>query len=243
VRKLRLSVAAALALCLAAAATADANTYDFTAKVPSGGSKAKPKPASFTFDFAVGDPAANLPAPVKAYTFTIAGLKLNASAVKAKCTAAKINAAGSDKGCPAKAVVGSGTVSALVGIAGTPQAGAAGSCTLKMTAYAAGGKNVALFLAGGSGAPGATPCLVPISQAIAAKWAPGAAGLSLSFQVPDPLRHQVGLDVPVLSVKSQWKAAGGYLQSVGCKGQRSATATFTDEQGGRTPVTKPVGAC
>jgi hypothetical protein len=234
---------------LTAVAAAQTNKYDFTGAVPSGGSKAKPKATGFTFNFAINDADGNIPAPVKSYKFTIGGTKVNTAAVKATCTAASINAKGDASGCSTKAIVGTGSVTAVIGVSGQPLSAKAGDCTLKLTAYAAGANKVALFLNGGS--PGAPACLVPIAQAIDAKWSNGSKGASLTFAVPDQLRHQVGLDVPVLSVKSTWKkltgAKGktkvGYVESVGCKGQRSATATFTDEAGTATPVTKAIGTC
>lgn len=244
-----IALAMPVALGLPAVAVAQTNSYDFTGSVPSGGSKAKPKAAGFTFNFAVDDTAGNTPAPVKSYKFTIGGLKVNTAAVKQTCTAASINAAGDAKGCSSKAIVGTGSVSAVVGVSGQPLSTKAGTCTLRMTAYAAGTDKVALFLNGGT--PGAPACLVPISQAIDAKWSNGSKGASLAFTVPELLRHQVGLDIPVLSVKSTWKQLTGtkgktkvaYVGSTGCKGQRSATAAFTDETGTSTPVTKTIGKC
>jgi len=240
-------------LGLSAVALAQTNTYDFTAKVPAGGSKAKPKPTGFSFNFAVADPAGNIPAPTRSYAFLLAGARVNTSVVKTLCTAAKINAAGDDTGCSKKAIVGTGSVTALVGQAGQPVAAKAGACILKLTAYAAGPNRVALFLRGGGSEAGASPCLAPISQAIDARWKNTSKGAGLSFDVPDPLRHQVGLDVPTLSVKSTWKKltgkksgkTAGYFETYGCgtKKQRSVTATFTAEDGTKTPVTKDIGKC
>jgi hypothetical protein len=244
-----IALAMPAALGLPAVAAAQTNSYDFTGAVPSGGSKAKPKATGFTFNFAVNDSAGNTPAPVKSYKFTIGGTKINTSAVKTTCTAAAINAAGDAAGCSSKAIVGTGSVSAIIGVSGRPMSTKAGTCTLKMTAYAAGTNRVALFLNGGT--PGAPACLVPISQAIDATWSNTSKGAGLTFTVPELLRHQVGLDVPVLSVKSTWKRLTstkgrtkvGYVESTGCTGPRPATATFTDETGTSTPVTKAIGKC
>jgi hypothetical protein len=244
-----IALAVPVVLGLPAVAAAQTNSYDFNSSVPAGGSKAKPKTTGFTFNFAVNDTAGNTPAPVKSYKFTVGGLKVNTAAAKKTCTAASINAAGDASGCSSKAIVGTGSVSAVVGISGQPLSAKAGTCTLRMTAYAAGTNKVALFLTGGT--PGAPACLVPISQAIDATWSNGSKGASLTFTVPEQLRHQVGLDIPVLSVKSTWKSLtgtkgakkAGYVASVGCKGQRSATAVFSDETGTSTPVTKTIGKC
>ncbi|QEC49967.1 hypothetical protein FSW04_21960 [Baekduia soli] len=246
-RKSRFLVVAALIAVLGIAATAFAqtNAYDFTGKVPAGGTKAKPKITGFSFNYTITDPAGNLPQIVKAYKFTIGGAKVNTRAVTTTCTAAKINAATNDQGCSKKAIVGTGSISADIGQVGTPKSA---TCTLTLTAYAAGTNKVALFLDGT--APGA--CVAPISQAIDAKWANTSKGAALSFTVPNGLRHQLGLDVAVTSVKSTWKKLSrtikgkkvGYFSSVGCKTkQRSASVTFTSEAGVVTPLTKNIGKC
>ena len=55
--------------------------------------------------------------------------------------------------------------------------------------------------------------------------------------MPDELRHQLGLDVAVVSVKSTCKKLIGkkgtkkigYFETIGCKGKRKASVTFTGE--------------
>lgn len=246
-RKMRLLAITALAvLGLAAVAHAQTNQYSFDGKVPSGGTKKKPKPGGFTFNFQIKDPAGNVPALVKTYKFVIGGAKVNTSAVKATCTAAKINAAGSDGSCPRGAVVGTGSIRAEIGTSGQPWDGTT-QCELAMTAYNGGPNKVALFLDGTD----TTKCVAPISQAIDAKWTNTAAGVGLSFSVPDELRHQLGLDVAVVDVKSTWKKltgkkAGktvGYFEGTGCKGKRAASVTFTAEDGTTTPIKGTVGSC
>jgi hypothetical protein len=221
-----------------------ANTYDFSGSVTSGGSKKKPKIAGFTFNYSIADPAGQLPIVVKAYKFQIAGTRINTSAAKKTCTAAKINAATNDAGCSSAAIVGTGSVHADVGTSGQPKSA---SCDLKLTAYAGGTNKVALFLDGT--APGT--CVAPISQAIDAKWANSSKGAALSFEVPEELRHQLGLDIAVTDVKTKWKKITGkkkakkigYFEAIGCKGQRTATVTFTGEDGTPTPMTKAIGKC
>jgi hypothetical protein len=242
-RKLRFVVVAVIAMFSLAGTALAANVYDFSGKVPSGGSKAKPKIAGFSFNYSIGDDAGMLPVVVKAYKFTIAGTRVNTGAVKTTCAASKINAAGSDDGCSSKAIVGTGSVHADIGTAGQP---ASAKCDLKLTAYAGGPNKVALFLSADT-----TTCVTAINQAIDAKWANSSKGAGLSFTVPDELRHQLGLDISVTSVKSTWKKLTGkkgkkkigYFESIGCKGQRSATVNFTAEDGTVTPLTKTIGKC
>jgi hypothetical protein len=239
-----LAILVVAAFSLAVTTAFAANVYDFSGKVPSGGTKKKPKPTSFTFNYTIADDAGQLPVVVKAYKFTIGGSKVTTSAAPKTCTAASINAATNADGCSSKAIVGTGSVHADIGTSGQPKSA---SCDLKLTAYAGGPNKVALFLDGT--APGT--CVAPISQAIDAKWSNGSKGASLSFEVPEELRHQLGLDVAVTSVKSSWKKIikkkgskkTGYFSSTGCKGQRSATVVFTGEDNVETPLTKDIGKC
>jgi hypothetical protein len=241
-----LAIAVLAVLGLSAVAYAQTNQYSFAGKVPPGGTKKKPKAGGFTFNFQIKDPAGNVPAVVKTYKFVIGGAKVNTAAVKATCSAAKINAAGSDGSCPRGAVVGTGSIRAEIGTAGQPWDGTT-KCDLALTAYNGGPNKVALFLDGTD----TTKCVAPISQAIDAKWTNTAAGTGLSFSVPDELRHQLGLDVAVVDVKSTWKKltgkkAGktvGYFEGTGCKGKRPAGVTFTAEDGTTTPVKGTVGSC
>jgi hypothetical protein len=218
-----LAVVLIAVLGIAAAAYAQTNSYDFTGSVPKGGTKAKPKPTGFTFNYTIADPAGNLPKVVKAYKFTIQGSKVTTSAAKKTCTAASINAATNASGCSASAIVGTGSVHADIGTSGQPKSA---SCDLKLTAYAGGPNKVALFL-------------------------DSSAGAGLSFTVPQELRHQLGLDVAVTSVKSTWKKITkktgsktvGYFSGTGCKSKRSATVVFTAEDDTTTPLTKEIGSC
>jgi hypothetical protein len=233
-------------LGLSAAVYAQTNQYSLDGKVPSGGTKKKPKAGGFTFNFQIKDPAGNVPAVVKTYKFVIGGSKVNTAVVKATCSAAKINAAGSDDSCPRGAVVGTGSIRAEIGTAGQPWDGTT-KCDLTLTAYNGGPNKVALFLDGTDTAR----CVAPISQAIDAKWTNTSAGAGLSFSVPEELRHQLGLDVAVVDVKSTWKKltgqkAGkkiGYFETTGCKGKRVASVTFTAEDGTATPLKGTVGSC
>jgi hypothetical protein len=245
-RKSRFLVVALIAVFGLTATAFAANTYDFTGKIQTGGTKSKPKPGGFTFGYTIADDGGNLPVVVKAYKFQIGGSKIDTSAVKATCTAAKINAATNAEGCSSAALVGTGSVEAHIGTSGQPWDGTT-KCLLKLEAYNAGKNKVALYLDGRD----TTKCVAPISQAIDATWSNSSKGAGLSFTVPDELRHQLGLDVAVVSVQSTWKKKTvkkkgktiGYFSTIGCKGKRSATVSFTGEDGVVTPVTKDIGNC
>jgi hypothetical protein len=245
-RKSRFLVVALIAVFGLTATAFAANTYDISGKFPTGGTKSKPKISGFQFNYTIADDAGNLPVVVKAYKFQIGGSRVNTSAVKKTCTAASINTAGNADGCSSAALVGTGSVEAHIGTSGTPWDGTT-KCTLKLEAYNAGPNKVALYLDGRD----TSQCVAPISQAIDAKWSNGSSGAGLSFTVPDELRHQLGLDVAVVSVKSTFKKITGkkgskkvgYFEATGCKGKRKATVTFTGEDGVNTPITKEIGSC
>lgn len=253
-RKMRFLAVALLAVFgITAVAFAQSNSYDITAKVPSGGSKKKPKAGGFKFNFTIADPAGNIPSPVKSYSLGIEGSQVNTK-VAPSCTAASINnsASQTDEDCNSKAKVGSGEVKAVVGTAGQPMSAKAGDCTLALSIYNGGGTKAAIYLEGGTGKPGIPACLAPIHQAIDAKWVKKDGGTALVFEVPEGLRHQVGLDVPVISETATFKnitkkingKKRGYFESIGCKdGKRTAVGTFTDETGTPTPIKKDVGKC
>jgi hypothetical protein len=229
-------------LCFAAVALAQTNTYTTSGKIASGGTKKKPKPVGVIFKYTVGEVNNNLSSPVSTYKIHFDGLKYNTSAVKGKCTAASINAAASDSGCPANSKVGTGSVKALVGTAGQPT-DPNQKCDLDLDIYSGGPKSLALYLHG-------TPpnCIAQIGQAIDAKLSTDATGGALTFTVPTGLLHPVeGLDVGVTSVTSNIKKIGkgtkGLFTSVGCKGTRKVKVTFTAENGQTGNAEASAGKC
>lgn len=243
-RKVSIVVAAAAALlCFAAVAlAANQNQYSVTGKIASGGTKKKPKHVGLTFNYKITTPDGTVTTPVAKYKIHFDGLKFNTKGVaKGKyCKAATITAAGSDASCPKGTHVGTGAVKADVGTAGGPSAG---KCDLKLDIYVGGPKSLALFLHG-------TPpqCLASINQAIDAKLANDATGGSLTFSVPpNPLLHPVeGLDAGITSVSSSIvKGSGdkGVFTSVGCKGTRKVTVTFTTEANEVGTASSSAGKC
>jgi hypothetical protein len=248
-RKARiLAVAIIAAFGLTAVTAYAANVYTVSGAVsPTGGTKKKPKPVALNFGYTTDDDSGvNLAAPVKSYDIFFEGITLNSKVVKKKCTAAAINAAGTDSGCPAAAVVGTGTVQSLVGTTGQPKSGAA-KCQLALKVYNSGGSKGALFL---KGQP--PTCIAAISQAIDATYKKSSKGLTLSFTVPETLRHQLGLDISVTSVTSKIKKITGkikgkkvgYYSSVGCSDKkRDIAVTFTDETDAKTKTTTPINKC
>jgi hypothetical protein len=231
---------------ITAVAYAQTNTYTVGGSVNAGGSKAKPKAVGLKFSYQVGEATGLLPSPVEKYSIGFEGMKADTSFLP-KCSAASMTAAKSDTGCPAKSLVGSGSIKSLVGTPGQPAATAA-NCLLNLKIYNSGGGKAALWLQGGP-----PNCIAAIAQAIDAKFVNKGTTTALQFTVPLPLRHQLGLDVSVVDVTSTIKKISGktkkgkktgFFMSVGCKDKkRDITVTFTDETGKATPVKKTLNNC
>jgi hypothetical protein len=247
-RKARiLAVALIAALGITAVAFAQSNEYTVSGKTnPTGGTKKKPKAIQLSFGFQTTRADGTLPSPIQKYSIGFEGAQVYTKVVKKKCTAAAMNAAASDSGCPSRAKVGSGVVEALAGTAGQPLSEAA-PCKLNLTLYNSGGNHMALWLKG-------TPptCIADISRAIDATFVKKGNGTALEFEVPEDLRHVLGLDVAVVNVTSTIKKISGkvgkkkvgFFSSVGCKDKkRDITVTFTDETGAAVPVKRTLPKC
>jgi hypothetical protein len=244
-RKVSIVVAAAAALlCFAAVALAQTNTYTVSGKIASGGSKKKPKPVGVQFGYTVGTAEGTLASPVKTYKIHLDGVKGNADFVSKKCAASKLNAMSTPdaSSCPSASKVGSGSVEALVGTAGTPVTADTIKCHLDLSIYAGTKKSLTLFLKGQM-----PTCITNVNQAIDAKLTTDSTGGNLTFTVPDTLLHQVGLDISVTSVKSTIKKLGkgtkGLFTSTGCKGTRDVEVTFTAETGQTAKQSNSAGKC
>lgn len=249
-RKVSIVVAAVAAmLCLAAVALAGTNQYSVTGKIASGGTKKAPKAVAVNFDYQIKTDDGTLSNPVKTYKIHFQGLKSDPSAVaKGKyCSAASINAAGSDSGCSSKTHVGTGLVRAFVGAAGTPIDASTAKCDLKLDIYAGSKKSLTLFLHNDPPA-----CVASIAQAIDAKLSTDSTGGALSFTVPPNLLHPVsGLDSGITQVTSSIKSFGKgkkalfYSDGTGCKkgSSRQVQVTFTDESGQSANASAPAGKC
>ena len=251
-RKMRYLVATGVAMLLIAAVaiaqSTAVNEYTVSGSVTvNGGTKKKPKPGGQKFGFTTKRADGTLPAPIEKYSIGFEGGTVTTKAVKATCTAAKMNAAASDSVCPAKAKVGGGIVNALAGTTGLTTEGAA-PCQLKLTLYNGGNGHMPLWL---KGSPPA--CIADISRSIDAVFVKKPGNVTaLEFTVPEDLRHVLGLDIAVMDVTSQinkvvGKVGGkkvGFLASTGCKdGKRDIVVTFTDESGAAVPVKKTLPKC
>jgi hypothetical protein len=242
-----LAVTAIAVLGIAITALAQTPTYDIGGSVSvKGGTKKKPKPGTLSFKFSVASPDGNQPPPLKTYSIMYEGGHINTSLLPA-CTAKAMNDRnGDDSICPAKSKVGSGSLEAVVGSTGQPLS-TASTCHGELTIYNSGAGHLALFVTSQL-----ATCPVPLHQAIDMKYVTKGALAGVEFTVPDELRHQVNLDITVMSAQAHFKKITkkkgnkkvGYIESTGCKdGKRDEVVTFTDETGTPFPVTKTLGAC
>jgi hypothetical protein len=237
---------ASAALATAAYAQTGGNTYEVTGGTTTrGGTTAKPKAAGLNFTFKLSDPSGNVPQVVKTYEIKVEGGKVNPSLVPG-CKASAMDAAQSDAKCPRASLLGKGTLTALIGKTGTPAAEAL-NCTIPFKIYNSGGGKAALWIVARQPA-----CPVSLSQSVPAKWTKSGTTAGLSFTVPDLLRHQLGLDIPVVgataSIKKVTKKSKGrstgFLESTGCKdGKRDFSVTFTTEDGQKQTVAKTLPYC
>jgi len=242
-RLLALAVIAALGVTAVAFAQGSGNQYSLNADVKvRGGSPSKPKPGSFKLGFDISDPAGTVPQVVKTYFIGAEGLKVDTRAATRTCSAASLDRRQSDRHCPRAALIGSGTIRNFVATPGEP-VGSATRCTLPVKLYAAGRNRVAIWIQ--TGPPN---CIAAVAKAIDARFVRRNGVIGLQFTVPDELRHQLGLALPVSSVRTSFRKITrrigrsrkqiGYFSSTGCRdGRRDIIGRFTDETG-RTVTAK-----
>jgi hypothetical protein len=239
-----LAVAALATVGVASAAYAQAGGNQYTVEGGTktrGGTVKKPKPAGLYFKFSLADAAGNVPQVVKTYTIKVEGGKVNTSLIPG-CKASAMDAAESDDKCPKGSKVGTGKLTALIGKSGAPKDGAT-SCSLPFVLYNSGSGKAALWI---EAKPPACP--VGIAQSVPARWTKSGTTAGLTFTVPDLLRHQVGLDLPVVEASATIgkivKKGKGFMESTGCKdGKRDFSVTFTTEDGASQTVKKTLNYC
>ncbi len=230
----------ALVLAFAAVAFAQVtNTYSVTASLSptKAGTTKKPVPIGLKFNYQVGEQNNQRPAVEIAYSIQIDGIKSNGG-LFAKCTAAQINAAGSDASCASGAKVGSGNVENIAGATNNPS-DKSQQCHLDLTEYNGGKGLLTLYLSGGP-----PTCPLSVSVAIQARFIKNAKGEAIKFAVPNSLGHPIAnFDNSVVqtttSLSKRVAKGHGYLESVGgCKGgKRLVSVTFTPETGSPTTST------
>jgi hypothetical protein len=244
----KVSVLAVLALLVAAAVAyaqgGVTNTYSVQAKVTptSKGTTKKPVPIGVNFNYQVGEVNNSRPSPVRKYSISFSGLRVNTN-VFPKCSRTQLQASGGKTKCK-KAVVGSGSVVNNTGATNNPQDKSI-TCNLALTVYNSGNSKGLLLLEGGPGQGGNKECPIEFGTTngvIPTNYVKKGGGTALEFAVPDNLLHPApGLDNSVVDTKSTIKRltkkvkgkTRGYYESVGgCSGGKgSVVVAFTGENG------------
>ncbi len=246
-RKLAI-LSAAIVACLATATVAIAQStgsYDVSASTSpdTKGSNKKPKAISVTFG--VNFNGTTRAPSSEGFKVAIEGIKTNGARF-AKCTAAQINAAQSDRGCSRAARVATGKVHNLAGNAADINDTSI-VCDLNVTIYNSGRNRAAIYLFGNP-----PNCVIPVSQALDARWVKAGSGQALQFSIPNNLRHPVGgVDNSIIDIDATFprKTTGkgkkkvAYIEAVGCKGGSRDIELTLSLEGGSQATSKSSARC
>ncbi|MEZ5121273.1 MAG: hypothetical protein R2736_06830 [Solirubrobacterales bacterium] len=241
-RKLAILSAALVAVfATAAVALAQSGSYDVTASTSPAKAGSKKKPVAMSVKFGVHFNGTTRAPSSAAFKVAFNGLRTNGGKFKT-CTAAKINLIQSDRTCSSAALVGTGMVHNLAGkdddINDTSI-----TCDLDVKIYNAGNKRAAVYLFGNP-----PKCVIPVSQALDARWVRSGNGEALQFAIPNNLIHPVGgVNNSIISIDAtinkkttgKGKNKVAYIESVGgCKkGKRGIALTLTFESGAQSTTT------
>jgi hypothetical protein len=231
--------ALALIVALAApgvASAANEYTISYSTNPTKSGTSKKPAPISGKFGFKVRDTEGGRPFALDSLRVTFTGVRINTRQF-ATCTAAKIEAAQSDAGCPAGSRVATGFANNLAGNI-NDRRDASIKCGLSVTMYNSGSGKAALFVKGSPNAP--NPCPIQVATAIPMSITRTATGDRLSFTIPQNLKTPLAtirnslVETQLTLLRKTVRRSGrtvGYFETVGgCRsGRRTVTARFDNE--------------
>jgi hypothetical protein len=238
------TVAAAALAFTAIAFAAQENTYTVTAGVKPAkvGTKKNPIPISLDFGYTVKEKDGKRPALINRYDIFFGNGQVNTDLFPG-CSAAKIDAAQSDAGCPKGSLMGTGNVENEAGATSDENARSL-TCHLDLKVYNSRNNRAALFLKGGPNDPRgpAKSCPLEVNKTIDARFVKRTNGTSLVFDVDEFLLHPApGFDNAVVFVESTIRRAvkrvngksRGFFESAGkCVGGKSPVkVTFRQEDG------------
>jgi hypothetical protein len=254
-KRLTIGIVAALAMLIAAgSAIAAIDTYagGYTFH-GSAGSKSKPAPLSFNQHFTLtAANAGSLTGILNKVTTSISGVKVDATGFPT-CSASHVNGwnkASYASVCPKGSLVASGTIKAQLGTASNfaPQGL---NCDPELMVWNAGGGKLTFFFEtttthqclGGQITTGQTP-------AFTANYKQSGSNLLVTIPVPNAVTH-IGPYLASLSSETlNWKSTTvkGHrdITSVGCKGKRHFSYTFSataPNQPAETKTIKGEAAC
>lgn len=241
------AVAASLTGLTAASALAE-NTYSVDGSGTKGGTPAKPKPALLKLAYETGTTLGITfqPKPVVEYKLDIEGGRLNqkALAVMPRCVPSPEDSDDpSADQCPAKSVIGKGSITAVVGVPETVFNPAL-KATLPLTEYNLG-KNgdLGIFI---DAQPPLSP--IPVKQWVIVKTKQVGRNVTSTIPIPKSLQEiapntfatviSTNVEFRPILVKVKGKTQS-VTESIGCVDKiRTAKVTFTDIDGGKATRTK-----
>ena len=247
-RLVLLTAIAVMALTAVAYAVADNVTY--TAKMSHKGTPSTKKPGNLAYNGILhveSDPPGNQPDTAPKTTVFFSKAIVNNSKYFPSCTQSEIDGQPSIPTKCKKAIVGSGTASALAGTPGQPAAQSIRE-DLKVTVMN-GPKGKTLFLVLNAASP------VQVQNAVVPGYlikASGQYGFAVRFEVPPTLQNNSGLDIALTDFNVKIPSTArklkvgkvvksiSYLQVTSCKTAlpSKAIAYFKDKDtGAETPVT------
>ncbi|MGO9497724.1 MAG: hypothetical protein ACLQA5_13620 [Solirubrobacteraceae bacterium] len=243
-------VATALAVLIAAASAyaASGGLNSYSASVKSSPNKVS-GPLAFTEKYVANGTNGNRTAPLTNIKTTIYGLKTDGKDFPT-CSKAKIVAAGNDTVCPKKALVASGSITAILGPVASQSSSAPGQlpCDPVLDVWNAGPGQVVYFFvdegshtcAGGAITTGTVGPFTGTAKTV-------GKNLVLNTPIPNYVSFPIaGVEGSLTGETLNWKntstklkngTTAHYAQSVACKsGKRPYSVAFTAETGpGGTP--------
>lgn len=234
------TIATVLLLAGVAGAVTDGtakNTYAVTGKVTpaKAGSKKKPVAVSLATSSTTTEASGQRPAVVSRYSSSTTGIRVNGKAFPT-CEASRIEAAGSDTGCPKGSQIGKSTAVVKSGVTEN-QADQTYTCNLTIRLFNAKHNHVAIHLLADPSACDGNA----VNNVIDGKWTVTSKKATFTYTTPSAQSHSVA-DISSATVatttvykKVTRKYKGkkvGYLEAIGCKkGKRITIGTFTTEGG------------
>jgi hypothetical protein len=160
------------------------------------------------------------------------------TSVAAKCSASALEDEGLDA-CPSKSIVGTGFIENQTG-ATNNQADKSIPCNAALTVVNHGANKASIYVAGNPNSSNPrTKCAIELAAPIPARFSNSSKGSTLTFTVPESLKHPGGAAISnaVVSVTSTIKritkgGKGFYEATGGCTGgKRDISVAFTTEAG------------
>lgn len=243
-RRILIAIAAVSAAALMATAAYAATTLNtYTAKVTTSGgtaksSPAKPVPFGFTEHLTAMNATSGMrPGVLKSLTVKMSGVKTNFRDFKTVCTAAQIAAASNDAACPKAALVATGSIHSVLGDKTLVAQPTNVTCDPLLHVWNGGGGKLVFFFV----ITAAHPC-TGLQTGAAAPYVGTIRQQGNEIVQKTPLPPDVStnagniglygsLEMETLKWNKLTTTVNGkrvpFIESIGCKGSRPYSATFT----------------